>query len=77
MEAKTTPGAHLDLLARGYSPEPPTFEAEGIDRAVCEEDHCTKCHHEGMVYRPYTRRGSRFSYIAFAVCPACGYEEEL
>lgn len=60
----------------GYDPAPPRGGWGGatVDAEVCRDATCPACGRRGLDYHPYTRGGS---YRAFAVCPACGYEEEF
>ena len=57
-----------------YKPQPPNHRAADIDREVCANSRCRKCGHHGLNYEPWSRPGS---YIAFAVCPNCGHQEEF
>ena len=64
----------MTLMDQGYRPQAPTHEAEAIDGGVCARSTCRKCHHRGLRYEPWSRKGS---YVAIAVCPSCGYREEF
>ena len=64
----------MTLFDQGYRPHAPTCKAEDIDAQVCAQAKCRRCHHKGMRYEPWTRKDS---YIAIAVCPSCGYQEEF
>lgn len=56
------------LAADGYQPGCRRSASE-IDAPIAAAATCEACGHEGCYYEPFTRPGS---YIALAVCPACG-----
>jgi ribosomal protein L40E len=64
----------MDFYDRGYRAKAPTHQAAHIDAEVCARSKCRKCGHHGMRYEPWSRPGS---YLALAVCPRCGHQEEF
>ncbi len=64
-----------DLLSNGYVCGTPSLLAAEEDGGICQRSLCSKCHHEGMLFRPFLKRG--FSYKCFAVCPECKNVEEF
>lgn len=66
--------AGLLLALDGYRPQAPTALAAEEDGDMVRRLECGGCEHVGLDYRPYSRPGS---YLAFAVCPACGRWEEV
>lgn len=68
----------------GYRPGAPVSvrrviegeSGEDIDRACCEHSTCEACGRVGLAYRPF-HHVTRHSYVAYAVCPACGSAEEF
>jgi hypothetical protein len=73
----------LDGCLPGSPPYNPAtgFDAGDSDAMICSTSTCTACGHHGMEFHPYIREepsgrsrvtgGPRYSYRAFAVCPAC------
>jgi len=65
---------NIDLLWQDYRPQAPSHEVYGIDAEVAAGCMCKRCKHKGLRYQPYNKPGS---YIAMAICPKCGQEEEF
>jgi hypothetical protein len=68
------------LLADGFVPGAPSAAAAEIDCQVCSDADCPGCGHHGLDYPPFFRpalRGAPSSYMALAVCRACGQVEEF
>jgi hypothetical protein len=61
------------MISQGYTPGAPSQQAEEIDAAVAERHPCSKC--GGKMY--YDAYHTQTSYIAFAVCRACGCRVEF
>lgn len=70
--------AHASGQLAGYRPIPPSSDVGELESRALQEMACNACGTVGVIYRPYTRwqDGVCVSYRAFAVCPACGAEEE-
>ena len=66
--------ALAQMIAQGYHVGAPTPEAEEMDTKAIEGYLCPKCgsplHYEGYCLQDPGYQ----SYVALAVCDACGYE---
>jgi hypothetical protein len=79
----------LEGYRQGLPPHSPVGLCDGaaIDAQVCADSRCSACGHAGLSYEPFvnvepTERSGltgrpRYSYRAFAICPACGLAEEF
>ena len=74
-ERKTMDGIYFAIDSGYHEPSIGELsrEAMQIDADVCANQPCD-CGHVGMRYIPMVRNGS---YLAFAVCPKCGRQEEF
>lgn len=64
----------LDMATAGYRRGAPRSAGAAIDAEVCSDSRCEQCGHLGLSYVPFTKSGS---YVAYAVCPTCGYATEF
>lgn len=64
------------VQAEGFLRRPPSKIAGDIDEKVCKQANCPDCGHVGLDYQPYYDPDTN-KYIAYAVCPTCGYQNEF
>jgi hypothetical protein len=64
------------MKAGGYLEGAPNKATDRIDREVCESSSCEACGHVGLQFLPFSHQEAS-SYIAYAICPACGEASEF